>query len=57
MTAISQLRASAAQAVADLGPGASKHQHEEAAYLATTGRDDLHIPKRAKNIDGHSDGW
>jgi len=56
MSAISQLRASAAQAVADLGPGASKHQHEEAAYLATTGREDLHVAKRSRNNDANDDG-
>lgn len=47
LSAISQLRASAAQAVADLGVGGNKHQHEEAAYLAGSGSD---FPsKRARN--------
>lgn len=34
LSAVSQLQASAAQAVADLG--GSKHQHEEAAYLSNS---------------------
>ncbi|KAH0543722.1 hypothetical protein FGG08_002038 [Glutinoglossum americanum] len=42
-SAVSQLQASAAQAVADLGSG--KHHHEEAAYL--TG--DVYPSKRQKN--------
>jgi len=43
-SAVSQLQASAAQAVADLGTG--KHHHEEAAYL--TGSSD-YPSKRLKN--------
>ena len=43
--AVSQLQASAAQAVADLGSG--KHQHEEAAYL--TGND--YPTKRQRTSD------
>ncbi|KAI9782610.1 MAG: hypothetical protein M1839_004856 [Geoglossum umbratile] len=45
-SAMSQLQASAAQAVADLGNG--KHHHEEAAYLTS----EVYPSKRLKNGEG-----